>query len=47
MGPYGGPKGGGLFIMSEVPLYTLAASEGRWNNLKRFKGFDLKAKVKP
>jgi len=21
LGPYGGPRGGGLFLMSEVPLY--------------------------
>ena len=26
-GPYGGPRGGGLFLVSEVPLYSMRSAE--------------------
>jgi hypothetical protein len=33
LGPYGGPSGGGRFLMSEVPLYFPASASAVWEEL--------------
>ena len=40
LGPYGGPRGGGLFLISEVPLYHQPSRFDQSIEIKRLEHFD-------